>query len=279
MKEYAHTYMHYTEPIYNNFADRVKVIRRLYALSFLFLKEQGRKVVLMTDDIGREIFRDVPYDSMMVCLNNVSPRVKHAFWAVAKLEAMKYRDAVYIDGDVFIKSKAAIDIIERDAEITVQMPERDVIMDGYQWALQRLKDVGTLKPYIDAHNGEAFNTGVFYLSPDHRKRYLKAVWDSMHAILKNADLFNDPKRGEYMTVVEQIVASGYAKMNGLTVNHILQPEKIYRYDSNVNMNIQAEADAIGYVHLWCGSKFTTKTTERVLQLLREIDTTLYNKLL
>lgn len=85
-----------------------------YALSCLFLKRINRNIVLYTDELGKELFKEIPYDE--ICVLDLPKDIHWSFAASVKFEALKQMELgdVLIDGDLFIHKPMAAELIEKD---------------------------------------------------------------------------------------------------------------------------------------------------------------------
>ena len=76
-----------------------------FALSVLYIKKLGHTIVLYTDDDGKKLLGELPYDEIYTTLNDIPEDIPPMMWAYGKFFAMKNEPlgAIHIDGDVFIK--------------------------------------------------------------------------------------------------------------------------------------------------------------------------------
>lgn len=83
----------------------------LCALSLACLKEFGQKVILITDTMGKELLKDLPYDEIYTTLDDYD--IRSEFWAAGKVIALGEvpLDAILIDTDLFLYDGSLIDKI------------------------------------------------------------------------------------------------------------------------------------------------------------------------
>lgn len=114
--KFVHTY--WSKPSQNNrwgikreIAERCNLV--YYALSLAYLKKLNQKVVLYTDDWGKMLLGDLPYDEVYTNLNDITYNYSIGCWAQGKMFALGLSELgdVFIDGDVFIKTQKCLDEI------------------------------------------------------------------------------------------------------------------------------------------------------------------------
>lgn len=98
----------------------------LYTLSFLYLKSLNQKVVLYTDDKGKELLDFIPYDEIYLTLNDIPQDNPVMLWAQGKMYAMKNEplDAIHIDADVMIMKNECIEKIKKN--YMIMMPSCNI---------------------------------------------------------------------------------------------------------------------------------------------------------
>lgn len=74
------------------------------AYSVTKVHQAGYKIVLYTDDYGKELLKDVPYDEVFVTLNNLQNSINPHIWSASKFISMQQEplDSIHIDNDVFL---------------------------------------------------------------------------------------------------------------------------------------------------------------------------------
>lgn len=94
-----------------SFCNQYELMLPLCALSLACLKKLNQKVILITDQKGKELLQDLDYDEIIVILDDYE--IKKEFWAFGKIAALQYlsKDIVLIDTDLFIYDSAIIDRI------------------------------------------------------------------------------------------------------------------------------------------------------------------------
>ena len=74
------------------------------AYSVFKIHQLGQKIVLYTDDYGKELLKDIPYDEVYTILNGLDKKINPHIWSASKFISMQYEplDSIHIDNDVFI---------------------------------------------------------------------------------------------------------------------------------------------------------------------------------
>lgn len=97
----------------------------MFALSLAYARREGFRIELHTDSLGAALLGHLPYDGLHRTLDAMPPELCPRFWAAGKIWALAAAGdgVVHIDGDVFIKRAALLDI-RPDADLVVQSIER-----------------------------------------------------------------------------------------------------------------------------------------------------------
>ena len=134
-----------------------------YALSVAYLKRLGQEVVLHTDNFGKICLDHVPYDHIYLTLEEQIPKgICPVMWACGKFYALREEPlgSVHIDGDVFIKSKECLDIINtNDYDLLIQNEEQTVEINMYPKDSKKLEHL-IYPEYIQKVYPKAYNTGI-----------------------------------------------------------------------------------------------------------------------
>jgi hypothetical protein len=171
-----------------------------YALSVAYLKRLGQEVVLHTDNFGKLCLDHVPYDHIYLTLEEQIPKgICPVMWACGKFYALREEPlgSVHIDGDVFIKSKECLDIINtNDYDLFCQEIEYDAIsgspdtIDLYE---KTNEIISHLKyPEEIARTGyRAYNTGVLcFNNKKLKERFLEVYFDINKQVINDTSIID-----------------------------------------------------------------------------------------
>lgn len=254
--------------------EKVHTTMLTFASSFLFAKKLGAMVVLHTDQLGREMLKDIPYDEVYQDLNGLNPQIP--FWAMGKLYATMREPlgAIHIDGDVFLKEKALAGLFTGDYDLLVQNAEGEEwrIDDTYKLTQQAIGQRNLLLGlHIDYP--QAYNCGITqFLNADLKKAYLDMYFQTVAKTAGDAGFMerkqqiqsNPDRRGNIVPdiVVEQQCLHELATNMGAKVKEVLTGDI---YDC---------AEAIGYTHILSINKY--KKQKEFADLLKQLDERIYN---
>jgi hypothetical protein len=137
--KFIHTF--WSKPLLNNkfgqFKDSLTNTLFDYACSASFIHKFGEKIVLYADKNGARILSCIPYDEVHI-IDGLDDESMH-FAAQIKFEALKRCDLgdIIIDGDLFLRTKEAIEYIKNTTE--------DVVYSFYEPFTYVLRNDYTLK--------------------------------------------------------------------------------------------------------------------------------------
>lgn len=255
---------------------KVRITMLCFASSFLLAKRLGAQVVLHTDQLGREMLKDIPYDEVYQDLNILSPKTKR-FWAIGKLYATAREPlgAIHIDGDVFLKEPSLRNIFTNDYDMLVQNEDGNWRLDETYKITQHVLGQGLMQDGLHIDYPQAYNCGITqFINADLKNRYLKMYFDTIMHATNDPELDNRIKvaladterRGSIIPdiVVEQQCLHEIATQMGAKVKEVLTGD-IFKC-----------SDEIGYCHLLSSNKY--KQTAELHTLLKTLDKTLYKNI-
>lgn len=81
----------------------------------------GHKIILYTDDYGKEFLKDIPYDEVYVMLNGLSDIINPHIWSASKFISMQNEplSSIHIDNDVFLYDESLL-AIPQDVKFLAQ---------------------------------------------------------------------------------------------------------------------------------------------------------------
>lgn len=239
-----------------------------YALSLAYLKREGFKCNLHTDNRGKELLGFLPYDNIyLTCEKQKTDNIDSRFWAAAKFYALQVEDldAIHIDGDVFIKDKDTINVLaDMDFDALVQSSDgKTIAYDVIVKYFKEYENPNYMKDTfgIDIDDTDAYNTGTIWLRNQELKdqflnTYFKAAeyYSSEHKDkLKNSDIFPD-------IILEQVVLKQIS--NDYNVKALLN-----------DPTSKTEAKEIGYQHLLAFTKFAF--LDKIKETLYKVNPEIY----
>jgi hypothetical protein len=77
-------------------------------------KNTGLKTILYTDELGAELFKDIPYDEIILFDKSIIEKLPKSIWSAGKILAMtmENRPFIHIDFDFFILNKSFMESVE-----------------------------------------------------------------------------------------------------------------------------------------------------------------------
>lgn len=248
-----------------------------FTASAALIKNYGGKIVLHTDYLGTEFLKHVPYDEVIVDLNDLPVDICNKFWAYGKLYATSKEPlgAVHIDGDVFLKQPGLMNLFSNDYDLLVQSSEDDdwrknACYENTQWVYSHYNlpnDMNVVWP-------TAYNCGVVKINNRNlKKKYLDTYFKTVDTLAVDTKLdeyieeANSRETGNVILdiVAEQQFLTQITEEDGYSVRFIL------------NGNIFEQAVKLGYTHFCANSKY--EQYENMKIMLQKIDSNIYNKML
>ena len=251
----------------------------IQTLSVAYLKRLGQKIVLHTDDHGKEMFKHLPYDEVFTTLNEIPSDVPNFIWAYGKFFAMKNEPlgAIHIDGDVFIKKQECLDkITSGDYDILLQNiecePDTRQGVRIYSWSWDRLKNIKFTDEFDWLHGYFGYNVGVIRIKNQELKdKYFNFYFNNVDYIksqMNAIEQLNTDTMACPDVILEQQALYELINRDGYNVKLLLSNTK----DFSVT---QLDARLMGFQHLIGKKKYSLVT--RVKKVLSIIDPELYEK--
>ena len=251
-KKFVHSF--YSRPLSGDLFELGPIVRLMgniyyYALSVAYAKRSGASIVLHTDSFGAKMFSDIPYDDIIVDLDEI-PVLNRSFFAAAKMWAMANEDlgSIHIDGDVFIKNEQLVDnMFNTPYDVIVQSFEPG---EWYINIIKKLQKFGD--PRILSRCGIitnpilSYNTGVLGFKNEKLKedfintyKYLVKYysdhgmvvekWDAPDIVLEQLGLYSKVQDGSYK--VMKVLNSPYSKEPAeIGYQHVLTSKKFSELD-------------------------------------------------
>ena len=255
--------------------ERTPVTLLCYAISFHYAKQMGAEVVLHTDDLGAEMLSFLPYDEVIVDLNEIPENITR-FWAYGKLYATKQEPlgSVHIDGDVFLKNPSLADYFISDHDLLTQSEEGDDWRTDYTYELsQSAIGIEDLPNGMNLYYPESFNCGVVQINnADLKKKYLDTYFKTVELSLA------DPTyEGRVKKIIDRFGDKGSIIPDIITEQQFLHEiARDYKTQTILNGNIRIDALTKGYTHLCTAAKYEMQ--QEVERMLGELDQQLLNKI-
>lgn len=236
-----------------------------FALSLAYLKRLGARVVLHTDTLGEALIGWLPYDDVRLTLDAMPEDIHPRFWAAGKfaaIEAEKGR-CVHIDGDVFIKRRELLELIDRwlNRHVLLVQSTDPAKMYGLEVPLFSRDELFCRAHYCFPDGRDSYNTGVLGFGSEEVK---DAVTGNYFAIVKeiSSKYWDELDRDRMLTpdlIAEQKMIEMMSRMRG--------------WSTRVMLGDRSEAVSLGYQHVFTVDKFNVldlcKTT------LEKVDHGLY----
>lgn len=237
-----------------------------FALSVAYAKLIGAEIVLHTDTLGKALLGHLPYDEIHLTLDDVPAHIHPRFWAAGKFYALEREPigAVHIDGDVFLKRSALLDLMS-GCDVIVQHKESAGWYDTERMMFKFAPEVARFGINVDFVGG--YNTGVFGMNnAEYKRRFLAGYFGAVDAISRN--FYQELSACEWSTpdlITEQQWARQLAEDMNLRVSCILPDE----------MTIHETAKQLGYQHVVTSAKYSV--VDRVQATLNNVNKDIYHK--
>jgi hypothetical protein len=254
----------------------------LYALSVAYVNRAGYKIVLHTDDLGKDLLDFVPYERVFTTLNKCQC-INSRFFAAGKIEALKCADlgAVHIDHDVFLKNKKLCksildfrykyDVISQNRE-RIFFDEEKNMYDTYE-ILYDLMSQHLFWKFPTFELGIfACNTGVLgFANKKLREIYVKQYDEMTRQWTKNRafwKVLDDNREAAFDLIPEQL--------NLWNVIHHgnFKAKFVFNELNTWSIVLRKKAKKIGYCHLLAETKY--QRIEDVKMRLKKINPELYS---
>lgn len=241
----------------------------LYTLSFLYLKSLNQKVVLYTDDKGKELLDFIPYDEIYLTLNDIPQDNPVMLWAQGKMYAMKNEplDAIHIDADVMIMKNECIEKIKKelyDNDALVQHIQLDEFKAQYISPMHINYPEG-----ISPNEKDSVNNGILAFNNQNLKdTFLNTYFNTLTQIKNNEYLKSLYENDKYFApdlVVEQRFLYDIIKRDNYTIGTIL----------GITKKSTMADDELGYLH-YCGKR-KFKIIQFLKQEINKLNPEIYNK--
>jgi hypothetical protein len=234
------------------------------------MKSLGQKIVLHTDNAGKDLLDCLPYDEIYLTLNdNKAPIV---FWASGKFRAMLAEpfDSVHIDTDFWIKSKEILSIVQNNQIVFPHSEKTERYQDAVKIVSEILTKANALHP-IKPDDKNSVNMGLVKLGNETlRKTFIYHYWRLMFALSKDR---------QYMAGLSKPV-SGVINSPDLVIEQLLMTKLIEQTKTLPAFLIdESELDysapkEIGFCHLLAFDKYMN--SRKVLARLKQIDKQIYS---
>ena len=251
----------------------------IQTLSVVYLKRLGQKIVLHTDEHGREMFKHLPYDEVFTTLNEIPNDIPSFIWAYGKFFAMQNESlgSIHIDGDVFIKKQECLDkIVNGDYDILLQNiecePDTKEGVRIYSWSWDRLKNIKFLNDFDWEHGYFGYNVGVIRIKNQELKdKYFNHYFNNVNYIKKQPNAIeqlNSDTKACPDVILEQQALYELINRDKYKVKLLLSNTK----DFSVT---QLDAKNMGFQHLIGKKKYSL--IPQVKKTLLKLDEELYLK--
>lgn len=242
-----------------------------FALSVAYMKRNGYPIALHTDSLGAALLGYLPYDEIILSLDDMPDDIYPRFWAAGKFWAMEAEGpgSVHIDGDVFIKKeKLAHDILYNDCDVIVQYYEK---ADWYKPEIDLFspikEDIKSIGVDLDIYG--AYCTGVIGINNEaiHNEYISRYKAIALTASNKIHDRLETALNATPDLISEQANLYQLCEQKGASVHEILPQSSYGEY------NILATD--IGYQHVLTATKFNV--LDKAMDTLKKIDYEIYLK--
>lgn len=237
----------------------------MFALSVAYARREGFRIELHTDSLGAAMLGHLPYDAVHLTLDGMPRHLSPRFWAAGKMWALEAAGpgTVHIDGDVFIKDAALLDIAPGTGIVAQEIETHH----DWMWSNEAIApdwDDFCAVHGIVSRDEINYNTGVLGLLDDgFRRDYIAAY--RRFALDATACYGAELERGEWLTpdlFAEQLMMFQMARARGLR-EHIVLPGGGW------------DAPAVGFQHLVTSRKYTV--VWKVRATLKKLFPDIYEK--
>jgi hypothetical protein len=256
--------------------DKLRANVWLYALSVAYAKKTGAKIVLHTDEKGKELLGFLPYDELHTTLQGIT--VNPRFWAAGKIfaQAAEPLGSIHIDGDVFIKRKNTIDLRRFQAsDLIIQNIENfeyPYIVHNIPYVKQALvRDAEMSKRLRLDENLSSYNCGVVgFNSQELKDQYISGYKRLYNILVSNKKVLRTIELNRELIpdlVIEQYWLTALAESRNA---------KVYALIAD---NYQRDAIRIHYTHLLGKTKYNGDVQKRIREMLKALNENIYKKII
>lgn len=238
--------------------NRLKMELYVIALSSYYANRSGANITMYTDDFGYKLLEYLPYENIIVKLNDIS--VPKKVFAYSKFVTMKDLPLgyIHIDNDVFIKSEKCVK--------EMQFNDYDIIVQS--------KD---LTDYSDCHRSTE-KTYMHLLKKYEVDKYIDDMIEFNCGVIgiNNEQLKHDYFNLYFNLIKESRTLANYTAPDILFEQYVLYfLVKKHNYKIKYVLNDLSDADKIGYQHVLSSSKWNN--IDKIKKLLKYYSPELYNK--
>ena len=251
------------------------------ALSVAFAKRNNCNISLYTDFTGREKYGWLPYDDVIVCLEDHDFAVD--FWASGKIIAQEHAPigSVFVDMDLFIKNQTCVDKILslKNCDAVAQNFENNYETNcNNKNSVAKVVDILGRTTVADmpevnfATDIHAYCCGlVQFNNAEYKARYIEG-YKKLYAEITSGPNWEKHKNtvGCIDLLTEQAYLYLLKRHYGYSVGTLI---------GNGNSDWYGGAKEVGLTHLIHISKYHHTVIEKCEQLLKQVDLELYKKVL
>lgn len=259
-----------------NVTDLLEKSLWLYGYSIDYATTIGLEIDMYTDSRGAEIFNCLPYRNIYTNLDELDENgINERFWSAGKIIALRDSEigSVHIDGDVFLKKPEIIPMLEfKDNGAICQMQERiHFFVQSYQDLLPMFLNAGIKVEGFDYSLTTSLNAGVLGFSDLKLKdKFIDGYFDLIGQCQSNQEFmsllkYDLNKRIEPNIIIEQFFLRGLCEHEKVGIKYLLETNSD-DYEQDM-IEVQKQAESLGFVHAYGGSKF--QIIEAIKDILRE----------
>lgn len=246
-----------------------------FILSCIYAKRSGFDIVVYCDNRSKEYLQLAPYDEIITTLEGVEPPANSKIYAWPKFFAMKNESlgSIHIDGDVLLKDKCLIDLLNFDSyDCIVQCLEDNYTYGNdsrYIWNMSKdaLSDIDY--PYWAKRQCDfMYNCGVIGINNELLKH---TYFDTYEAMIKAYNEHgNQNTLGIPDIIIEQQFLKDLTDHYGYSVKTLLP--KFDRFN-----DLNEYCNSIHYQHVIGEGKQIH--LNKALILIKRFDENIYNELI
>lgn len=224
-------------------------------------------ITLFTDSVGANFLVDIlglKFKNIVREFDNFD--YPSYLWALGKIRALSLQSSpfIHIDNDVFLFDGIPENLLDKDVFIQSMEPiEEFYPVDYFESLSPKLSDEWI--EYRQSGIDIAMNTGVIGgKRASFFKYYSFMVFD---LIKNNMDIFRNNNSYGFMLLLEQYMLAACSRKHNIDVFELLKCDCNQKPWEECLVDIDNQANSIGYVHLWAKSKNDIKNIEAVEKLI------------
>lgn len=242
-------------------------LRESAALSLHYARQHFKRTELITDRQGAKLLEGLPYDNLVICLDEDLTYIPYRHWSFSKLHACKNQTEpfIHLDFDVFLLNALPDDLLQADAAF--QNIEDEHCAFAYQNLIAHSTSWDQKPPYV--HDTiRAYNCGIMSFNR------LDLIPEWYNLAISYIDWFERNPNDNVCTSLyfEQFLLYWLCKHKGYQIKTLEDYKLPFENEPGLD---DRTAERLGYTHLMSHAKRNPLCEEAVSNKLKTLNPALW----